>query len=112
MRSVKAHPFEAPRLARLSRLEAVLPRSSEGAITLNKYSGLLRAAGLWLPIERTLYEDITRYAQFCDDLVYGKRAKTLEIDPTASRDAVAWMPPLCSSASVESPEVTGAAKYT
>lgn len=88
---VKAHPFEAPRLARLSRLEAVFRRSSEGTITLDEYSNLLRSAGLRLPTERTLYEDINRYTQFCDDLIYGKRAKTLAIDPTASRDAIAWM---------------------
>jgi len=88
---VKAHPFEAPRLVRLSCLEVALRRSSEGAMTLDEYSGLLRTAGIRLPTERTLYEDISRYALFCDDLVYGKHAKTLEIDPTASRDAVAWM---------------------
>jgi hypothetical protein len=85
-------PFDALCTKRLMALEAYLRRRSEGQIAVREYRSLLQDLGLDVPRSaRTLQEDLRRYAAYCDDVIYGGHAKSLKLDPFASRDAVVWL---------------------
>jgi hypothetical protein len=85
-------PFDTPCTKRLTALEACLRRHSVGGISLREYRVLLQDAGIAVPrSDRTLQEDLRRYAAYCDDVKYGGHAKRLVLDPLASRDAVVWV---------------------
>ncbi len=85
-------PFEIPRTERLIVLENHLRRRSHGGMALRDYVEWLEQAGIKKPSSRrTLYEDLRRYADFCDDIEYGDNNKNLQLDSTATRDATAWL---------------------
>ncbi len=93
--------FEAARTERLRILEDRLRRNSHGRMALGDYVAWLDEAGTKKPASRrTLHEDLRRYGEFCDDVVYGENSKSLELDSRATRDATAW---LMGRAWVESP---------
>jgi hypothetical protein len=85
-------PFDAHCTKRLIALETHLRRSSEGHISVRRYRALLQDIGINVPrSDRTLQEDLRRYATYCDDVKYGGYAKRLELQPLAGRDAVVWL---------------------
>jgi hypothetical protein len=84
-------PFDKPCTERLECLENKLRRKSDGKMTLKNYIKWLEEAEIVLPTRRTLTKDLRRYADFCDDVQYGGETKSLSLNPTATRDAVAWL---------------------
>jgi hypothetical protein len=85
-------PFDIPCSKRLIALETHLRRRSQGSMSVRQYRALLHDVDMDIPrSDRTLQEDLRRYAAYCDDVRYGRHAKKLELDPLASRDAVVWL---------------------
>lgn len=85
-------PFDAPCTKRLMALETSLRRHSVGGISLREYRILLQDTPISAPrSDRTLQEDLRRYAAYCDDVNYGGYAKRLTLDPLASRDGIVWL---------------------
>ncbi len=81
---------EASVAKRLEALELRLRRMSDGGMRLGDYADWLEESRLPLPSRQTLRLDVERYAQSCDDLVYGEHRKALRIDEHAQRDAVRY----------------------
>ncbi len=85
-------PFEIPRTERLIVLESRLRRKSHGFMALRDYVDWLEQAGVKMPASRrTLHEDLSRYAAFCDDVEYGENAKMLQLNSRQTRDATVWL---------------------
>ncbi|OUD15641.1 hypothetical protein [Thioflexithrix psekupsensis] len=91
LKTLPYSPFEEPRMARLIILERHLRRKSYGECKLADYSKWLEQAHFSLPSRRTLYEDLRRYADFCDDISYHNGSKILRIDSKATHDATRWL---------------------
>jgi hypothetical protein len=88
--SPSAFCYETQVRERLEVLERRLRRASEGGMKLGDYATWLRDAGLALPSRQTLRSDMERYAQHCDDLVYGDHQKSLRINVHIERDAICY----------------------
>lgn len=85
-----ASRYEASVRKRLEILETGLRSASDGGAKLADYAGWLEQAGQTVPSRRTLRLDLERYAEECDDLIYGDGQKSLRIDVHAGRDAVRY----------------------
>lgn len=75
---------------RLEVLERHLRSASEGRAKLSDYAAWLEQAGTSVPGRQTLYMDLRRYCQACDDLNYPEYQKILEIDPHTGTDAIRY----------------------
>jgi hypothetical protein len=81
-------PYDKPRTKRLISLENILRRRSDSKMAISQYQEILEEDKIPIPTERTLQEDLRRYAHYCDDVIYGNHAKKLRLDPDATRDAI------------------------
>lgn len=84
-------PFETQRTERLIVLEQHLRRKAYGEFKLVNYIEWLEHTDIKCPNRRTLHEDLRRYADFCDDVIYGGTQKTFSLNIAATRDAIAWL---------------------
>jgi len=89
--TAQALPFDKNRSDRLSCLEHQLRQASEGELMLSDYKYLIEKCNLSVPSRKTLYLDLLRYAEYCDDIIYGDQAKKLMINTQATADAQSYL---------------------
>lgn len=89
--TAQALPFDKNRSERLNCLEHQLRQASAGELTISNYKALIEKCHLPVPNRKTLYLDLLRYAEYCDDIIYGDQTKKLMINTQATEDAQSYL---------------------